>query len=136
MTRATLVIDVGLPINPLGLEAQMQGCLAEAISLTLRAGLHLKNGLPLEGSYSQYHWVRQRGYPNEVKIHVMPANGHDMGGAGEVGLAAPTGAIANAWARATARKPRQFPLVHPVDFEPFPPGYLPAPAYLGEVPSA
>lgn len=130
VTRATMAVDVGRPINPLGLEAQMQGCLAEAVSLTLRAGLHIKDGLPLEGSYADYHWARQKDYPTVVQVIVMPANGGPLAGAGEVGIGAATGAIANAYARATGIKPRSFPLVFPVDFEPFAPGTLPPPPYM------
>lgn len=129
VTRAVLVIDIGKVINPLGVEAQMQGCLAEAISLTLKAGLHVVDGLPLEGSYSQYHFARQKDYPSDVEIFVMPSNGERMGGTGEVGMAAPTGAIANAFAKATGTRPRSFPINHQVDFDPFPPGQLPPPAF-------
>ncbi|MFC7661154.1 molybdopterin cofactor-binding domain-containing protein [Pseudonocardia benzenivorans] len=63
VTKAVMAVDVGKVINPLGLEAQMQGGLAEAISLTLKAGLHVVDGLPLEGSYSQYHFARQKDFP-------------------------------------------------------------------------
>ncbi|MBW0115064.1 molybdopterin cofactor-binding domain-containing protein, partial [Pseudonocardia abyssalis] len=90
VTRAVIAVDVARTVNPLGLEAQMLGCLAEAISLTLTAGLHIENGLPLEGSYSQYHFVRQRDYPADVQVIIMPDNDGRLGGAGEVGMAAPT----------------------------------------------
>lgn len=129
VTRVVLVIDVGRVVNPLGVEAQMQGCIAEAISLTLRAGLHVVDGLPLEGSYSQYHFARQRDYPADVQVVVLPSNGERMGGTGEVGMAAPTGAIGNAYTRATGTRPRSFPINHPVDFDPIPPGQLPPPAF-------
>ncbi|MQA13869.1 MAG: molybdopterin-dependent oxidoreductase [Pseudonocardiaceae bacterium] len=129
VTRATSVLDVGKPINPLGLQAQMLGCLIDALSLTLTAGLHIVDGLPLEGSYSQYHFARQDDSPLEVHNIVMPPNDGRMGGSGEVGMAAPTGAIANAYAKATGNKPRRFPLHFPVDFEPIPPGKLPEPAF-------
>lgn len=52
-----------------------------------------------------------------------------MGGVGEVGMSAATGAIANAYRRATGIAPRRFPLRFPVDFTPIPPGKLPAPAF-------
>lgn len=129
VTKAVLAVDVGRAINPLGLEAQMQGGLAEAISLTLRAGLHVVDGLPLEGSYSQYHFARQKDFPDDLEIIIMPPVGEQIGGAGEVGMAAPTGAIANAYARATGIRPRSFPINHPIDFEPIPPGLLPPPAF-------
>jgi len=125
VTRATIAVDVGNPINPRGIEAQCEGGLAESISLVLSSGLHVQDGLPLEGSYSQYHFGRQKNYPKDVKVIVMPANGGAIGGMGEVGLSASSGAIANAYARATGIKPRNFPLIFPVDFTPFPPGAFP-----------
>ena len=121
---------MGLAINPTGIEAQLQGALAESISLVLSSGLHVKDGLPLEGSYSQYHFGRMKHYPKDVSIIVMPPSGNDPGGLGEVGLSATSGAIANAWARATGRKPRNFPLNFPVDFTPFPPGAFPQPVVV------
>ena len=60
----------------------------------------------------------------------MPANGEAIGGLGEVGLSASSGAIANAWARATGLKPRNFPLNFPIDLTPFPPGAFPNPVVV------
>lgn len=131
VVRATIAIDVGNPINPSGIEAQIQGGLCESISLVLTAGLHIQNGLPLEGSYSQYHFARMKHYPKDVKVIIMPpTTSEPIGGLGEVGLSASSGAIANAWARATGTKPRSFPLNFPVDFTPIPPGKLPTPVTL------
>ncbi|GLZ33793.1 isoquinoline 1-oxidoreductase subunit beta [Lentzea sp. NBRC 105346] len=119
VVKAVIAVDVGRPINPRGLQAQMLGGLTDAISTTLRAGLHIDRGLPLEGSYSQFHYARQKDAPLDVQIHVMPATG-SPGGAGELGVPAAVGAIANAYARATGIAPRSFPIIFPVDFEPFP----------------
>jgi isoquinoline 1-oxidoreductase beta subunit len=130
VTKAVIAVDVGRPINLSGIEAQLQGGLVESISLVLTAGLHLDKGLPLEGSYSQYHFARMKSYPKDVQIIVMPASGDTIGGLGEVGMSATTGAIANAYARATGIKPRKFPLNFPVDFTPIPPGKLPTPTIL------
>ncbi|MGB8649619.1 MAG: molybdopterin cofactor-binding domain-containing protein [Mycobacteriales bacterium] len=119
VTRAAIVADYGLPINPRGAESQLLGGLTDAISTTLRAGLHIDKGLALEGSYSQFHYARQKDAPREVKIHIMPATSSKPGGGGELGLPAAVGAVANAYARATGTKPRSFPLIFPVDFTPF-----------------
>ncbi|UVS80736.1 xanthine dehydrogenase family protein molybdopterin-binding subunit [Actinokineospora sp. UTMC 2448] len=119
VTRAVIAADYGLPVNPRGLEAQLLGGLTDAISTTLTAGLHIDRGLPLEGSYSQFHYARQADSPTDVRIFIMPPSG-EPGGAGELGVPAAVGAIANAYARATGVKPRSFPINFPVDFEPFP----------------
>ncbi|MBW5485080.1 xanthine dehydrogenase family protein molybdopterin-binding subunit [Streptomyces bambusae] len=120
VTKAVIAVDVGRPVNPRGLEAQMTGGLMDAVSTTLRAGLHLDKGLPLEGSYSQFHWARQRDTPRDVRVYVLPATGDEPGGAGELGVPAAVGAIANAYARATGTRPRSFPLDFDVDFTPYP----------------
>ncbi|MCJ1676760.1 hypothetical protein MTF65_05240 [Streptomyces sp. APSN-46.1] len=51
---------------------------------------------------------------------MLPATGAEPGGAGELGVPAAVGAIANAYARATGTKPRSFPLDFDVDFTPYP----------------
>ncbi|WP_020117459.1 xanthine dehydrogenase family protein molybdopterin-binding subunit [Streptomyces canus] len=119
VARAVIVADVGRVINPRGLEAQLLGGLTDAISTTLRAGLHIDKGLPLEGSYSQFHYARQKDAPKDVRIHVIEGAG-EPGGAGELGVPAAVGAVANAYARATGTKPRSFPVNFDVDFTPFP----------------
>ncbi|MEV7415923.1 molybdopterin cofactor-binding domain-containing protein [Streptomyces sp. NPDC089919] len=119
VTKAVIAVDVGRPVNPKGLEAQMIGGLTDAVSTTLRAGLHIDKGLPVEGSYSQFHYARQRDVPTDVQVHVLPATG-DPGGAGELGVPAAVGAIANAFARATGTRPRSFPLDFDIDFTPYP----------------
>lgn len=119
VTKAAIVADYGLPINPRGAESQLLGGLTDAISTTLHAGLHIDRGLALEGSYSQFHYARQKDSPREVKIHIMPATSSTPGGGGELGLPAAVGAVANAYARATGTKPRSFPIIFPVDFTPF-----------------
>ena len=127
VVRATIAIDVGKPINPSGIEQQCHGGLAEAISLVLNAGLTIKDGLPQEGSYSQYHWARMIDFPKAVEVIIMPNIGDPVGGMGEPGMSAPSGAIANAYARATGIKPRKFPLNARDPFVATPAGQLPAP---------
>ncbi|MGW0704754.1 molybdopterin cofactor-binding domain-containing protein [Streptomyces sp. NPDC002643] len=119
VTKAVIAADVGRVINPRGLEAQLLGGLTDAISTTLRAGLHIDEGLPLEGSYSQFHYARQKDSPKDVRIYVIEG-ADEPGGAGELGVPAAVGAIANAYARATGTRPRSFPINFDVDFTPFP----------------
>ncbi len=125
VTKATIVIDVGKPINPSGIEQQMNGGLAEAIALVLKTGINIENGLPREGSYNHYVFTKMRDFPKDVQVIVMPNVGDPVGGIGEVGMSAPSGAIANAYAKATGRKPRNFPLNAQPVFTPTAAGQLP-----------
>jgi isoquinoline 1-oxidoreductase beta subunit len=110
VTRAVAAVDVGRAVNPRGVEAQMQGALVDALSVTLRAGVHIDGGAVREGSYTDFRYARMRDTPLDVEVHVMPPTG-EPGGAGELGVPAASAAIANAWARATGTVPRRFPIV-------------------------
>jgi isoquinoline 1-oxidoreductase beta subunit len=109
VTKGTCAVDVGRAINPLGLEAQMQGVLVDALSTTLRAGLHIDNGAVREGSFSDYHYARMMHSPQQVDVIVMPPTGQP-GGAGELGFPAAAAAVANAYARATQSTVTSFPI--------------------------
>ncbi|WP_231626602.1 molybdopterin cofactor-binding domain-containing protein [Streptomyces apocyni] len=121
VTKAVIAVDVGRAVNPRGVEAQMQGGLTDAVATALRAGLHIDRGLPLEGSYSQFHYARQADSPTDVRVHVLESDpGAEPGGVGELGVPAAVAAIGNAYARATGSRPRGFPVDFAIDFEPFP----------------
>ncbi len=130
VVKATIAIDVGKPLNPSGIEAQIQGGLSESIALVLNAGLTIKDGLPLESSYANYRFTKMKDFPKSVQVIIMPNKGDPIGGLGEVGLSANSGAIANAYARATGIKPRKFPLNAQPAFTPTPPGKLPDPVFI------
>lgn len=121
VTRAVAAVDVGLPVNPRGLEAQMMGCLMDGIALTLTSSLHLEDGLFLEGSWDDYFYTRQWNVPPETDIIVMPPTTGEPGGAGELGVASSMAAVACAYARATGEMPTSFPINHhTLSFDPKP----------------
>ena len=110
VTRAVAAVDVGRAVNPRGLEAQMQGALVDALSVTLQAGVHIDGGAVREASYSDFRYARMRDTPVEVEVHVMPPTG-EPGGAGELGVPAASAAVVNAWTRATGTLPTRFPIL-------------------------
>ena len=122
VTKAVFVVDVGLPINPRGLEAQMMGGVMDGIALALSSSLHVKDGLPLEGSWDNYFYTRQWNVPVDLRIVVMPPTTGEPGGGGEFGVAAAFAAVACAYGRATGSMPTSFPINHdgPLGFEPLP----------------
>ncbi|MFF1770173.1 molybdopterin cofactor-binding domain-containing protein [Streptomyces sp. NPDC058249] len=109
VTKVVMAADVGTAVNPRGLEAQLMGTAVDGISTVLRAGLHIDRGAVREGSFADFHYARQRDAPLHFEAHIMPSR-RDPGGAGELGVPAAAGAVANAYARATGTRPRRFPL--------------------------
>lgn len=112
VTAAYGATQMGFPVNPLGIEAMMQGGLADGISQALRASLHIDNGAVREKSYSDFKYTLQKTYPSKVETFVFPDNGGSIGGAGEHAVAASSAATANAYARATGTQVRRFPINH------------------------
>jgi isoquinoline 1-oxidoreductase beta subunit len=110
VTKALIVVDPGFAINPRGLEAQMIGGLQDGIALALTASLHIRNGIPLEGSWDDYFYTREWNTPPDVQVVIMPNTGDSPSGAGELGVAPSFAAVACAYARATGTMPTTFPI--------------------------
>ncbi|MFJ5029474.1 molybdopterin cofactor-binding domain-containing protein [Streptomyces sp. NPDC088560] len=122
VTKVVCAVDVGLAVNPQGLQAQMMGGIMDGIAIILSSGLHLDNGHFLEGSWDNYFYTRQWNVPPELEIVVMPPTTGRPGGAGELAVAAAAAAVACAYGRATGTMPTSFPINHagPLGFEPLP----------------
>ncbi|KHL16073.1 isoquinoline 1-oxidoreductase beta subunit [Mumia flava] len=122
VTKAVVAVDVGLAVNPKGLEAQMMGCVMDGIAHALTAGLHLRDGAFLEASWDNDFYTRQWNTPPDFRVVVMPPTTGEPGGAGELGVAGAMAAVACAYARATGSMPTRFPINHgTLSFEPKPP---------------
>jgi isoquinoline 1-oxidoreductase beta subunit len=122
VTKVVVAVDVGLPINPRGLEAQMQGGAMDGIAQVLTYSLHLQKGHYLEGSWDNAFYTRQWNTPLDVEVIVMPATKTIPGGAGELACAPSMAAVACAYGAATGTVPTSFPINHnaPLPFTPLP----------------
>jgi isoquinoline 1-oxidoreductase beta subunit len=122
VTKAVFAVDVGLPVNTKGLEAQMMGGIMDGIAITLTSSLHLRDGHFEEASWDNYAYTREWNVPPEVQVIVMPPTSDTPGGAGELGVPASAAAVATAYARAVGRMPTEFPINHsaPLYFTPKP----------------
>ena len=109
ITKAVMALDVGRQVNPSGLRAQAMGSLTDGISTVLLAGNHLDDGAFREGSYSDFKYARQADAPLSCDVYLVGGTGKP-GGVGELCVPAAAGAVANAYARATGDKPRNFPI--------------------------
>ncbi|GAA3668200.1 molybdopterin-dependent oxidoreductase [Nocardioides ginsengisoli] len=122
VTKATVVIDCGLAVNPLGVQAQMMGGFSDGMAQALSYGNHLVDGHFLEASWDNSAYTRQWNAPLEFHCEVMDGDSTEPGGVGEAGVAASMAAVACAYARATGTMPTEFPVNFraPLHFEPKP----------------
>jgi isoquinoline 1-oxidoreductase beta subunit len=122
VTKMVIAVDVGLPINPKGLEAQMQGGAMDGIAQALTYSLHFQDGHYLEGSWDNAYYTRQWNVPLDLEVIIMPPTASQPGGAGELCVAPSMAAVACAYGAATGTVPTTFPINHnaPLGFTPLP----------------
>ena len=110
MTRCTIAVDNGFCVNSTGTASSLLGQAHDGFALAFRAGLHVDNGATRESNFHDYKWTRMFDSAPEMSVHILPDSNVLPGGVGELGIPAAAGAAANAWARATGKQPRNFPL--------------------------
>ncbi len=110
VTKAVVVADVGLVINPAGVKAQMMGGFSDGMCQALTYSNHLVDGQFLEASWDNSAYTRQWNTPFDFQCEVMESHGSQPGGVGEAGVAASMAAVACAYARATGEMPTEFPI--------------------------
>jgi isoquinoline 1-oxidoreductase beta subunit len=110
MNKVTIAVDCGYCVNPSNVENQMVGQAMDGFATVFQSGLHIDNGATRETNFHNFKWPRMFDSPLEASVHIIPSTMMPPGGIGEVGTPAATAAAANAWARATGKQPRNFPL--------------------------
>jgi isoquinoline 1-oxidoreductase beta subunit len=106
--RITCAIDCGLAVNPLAVEAQVQGSVAFGLGPVLRSAVTIKSGRVQQGNFDDYEVLRLDEMP-EVAVHVVPSQAK-MGGVGEPATAPVAAAVANAVFALTGKRLRSLPL--------------------------
>ncbi|MDB5729349.1 MAG: xanthine dehydrogenase family protein molybdopterin-binding subunit [Noviherbaspirillum sp.] len=105
LLRYTTVDDVGKPINPLIVDGQVHGGLAQGIGQALSEGYYMEagSGQVLSGSYMDYGVPRAGAVPPlTIELTEDPTPGNPLGvkGGGESGITPATAVIFNALADA------------------------------------
>ncbi len=108
--QVTAAVDCGTAVNPLGIEAQLQSCVAFGLTAALYGKLTLKGGEVQQSNFHDYPILRIHEMP-KVTVHIMPNDPKvRMGGIGEPGTAVIAPAVANAVYAATKIRLRNLPL--------------------------
>jgi isoquinoline 1-oxidoreductase beta subunit len=104
----TCAIDCGTAVNPLAIEAQMQGSVAYGLSAALYGKLTLAGGAVQQSNFHDYPVVRMFDMP-KVTVHIIQSKS-PMGGIGEPATAPIAPAVANAVYALTKQRLRTLPL--------------------------
>lgn len=106
--RVTAAVDCGTAVNPLTIQAQLQGSVVYALSALLYGEITLAKGRVQQQNFHQYPVVRLNEAP-VVDVHVI-AKGDPMGGIGETGVPPTFAAVLNGLFAATGKRVRSLPL--------------------------
>jgi isoquinoline 1-oxidoreductase beta subunit len=106
--KATAGVHCNLAVNPLSIEAQIQGAALMALGTTLPgARITLKDGVVEQQNFGDYTVARMNDMP-QVEVHIVPSNDPPTG-LGEPGLPPLAPAFANALFRLTGKRLRKLP---------------------------
>lgn len=108
INRIVCVADIGQAINPLSVEAQLQGAVLYGLSAALYGQIDVENGEVVQSSFSDYRVLTLEDAP---PVEVTLIEGGDApGSVGEIGTPCAGPALINAVFAATGQRIRSLPL--------------------------
>ncbi len=106
--RVVCAVDCGQPVNPAGIEQQIQGGIVYGLSAAMKGEITIGRGRVLQSNFHQYDVMRIDEMP-VVEVHIVPSHAAP-GGIGEAGVPPVAAAVGNAIFAATGKRVRQLPI--------------------------
>jgi isoquinoline 1-oxidoreductase subunit beta len=107
--RIICAIDCGTPVNPLGVQAQMEGAINFGLAQTLKSAVTINRGRVEQSNFHDYEVLRMSDAPAEIEVHIVPST-NPPGGCGEPGVPPVAPAVGNAIFAATGKRIRKLPI--------------------------
>ena len=107
--RVVAATDVGRPINPLGIVAQIQGGTIDGLSTAMNLEISIKDARVEQSNFDGYPLAMMGQMPHDVEVHVIDSTA-DPAGCGEMGIPTAAPALANAIFAATGVRIRNLPM--------------------------
>jgi isoquinoline 1-oxidoreductase beta subunit len=104
-----IAADVGVPVSPRNLDAQMQSAVIHSLSNLLKERVTFKNGAVQQSNFYDYQVLRMSDAP-EVHTHIVPSTRNPVG-IGDLGGIGVGPGVGNAFFSATGRRLRQSPFL-------------------------
>jgi len=106
--KVTAGVHCNFPVNPMSIEAQVQGAALMALGTTLPgAAITLKDGMVEQSNFHQYTVARMPDMP-QIAVYIVPST-EPPTGMGEPGVPPLAPAYANAIAKLTGKRLRKLP---------------------------
>ncbi len=95
--------DCGIVVNPVAASNMMEGGSIDGIGHALYSMLTLKDGVPEQSNFNDYHLIRNNDSPRDVEVHFVESDVHPTG-LGEPPFAPAIAALSNAMYKATGKR--------------------------------
>ena len=106
--RVVCAVDCGLVVNPMTVEAQMQGAIAFGLSAALYSAITFRDGRVQQSNFHDYKVLRLTDMP-KVEVYLLPSQ-EKQGGIGEPGVPPIAPAVTNAIFALTGKRIRRLPI--------------------------
>jgi isoquinoline 1-oxidoreductase beta subunit len=106
--KITAVVDVGRAVNPLTVEAQVQGGVIDALGSAFFGDVPISKGRAVVTNFNDYRLIRNGEVPAAIDVIIIPSTLRPTG-IGEIPVPVVAPAVANAIAAATGERLRQMP---------------------------
>ena len=108
--KVTSAIDCGLPVNPLGIRAQVESGIIDGLCAAKYGRWVLDRGRVVTNNFDTYPKMRIDEAPAEINIHILDFGDEEPRGTGEVALPPIIPALTNAIFAASGKRVRKLPI--------------------------
>mgnify|MGYP000434739983 FL=1 len=102
------VVDCGFAVNPLGIEAQIEGGIAYGLGAAAFGEIELQDGQIKQSNFHDYNVLRYTQMP-EIEVYIVSSD-QPPTGVGEQATTPIAPAVVNALFNATGKRIKRFPL--------------------------
>ena len=108
VNRVVSAVDIGTPINPDGIRAQVESAIVYGLTAALKSQITIQDGRAVQNNFNKFTTLAMKETPL-IEVHIVPSTVAPTG-IGEPGLPPTAPALMNAIFAATGRRVRRLPL--------------------------
>jgi isoquinoline 1-oxidoreductase subunit beta len=106
--RIVSAVDVGIPVNPDGIRAQVESAIVYGLTAALKSQITIQDGRAVQSNFNKFTTLSMKETP-AIEVHIVPSTAAPTG-IGEPGLPPTAPALMNAVFAATGKRVRKLPL--------------------------